>query len=84
VITPYTPLLDIDYNLHKSNSAFISDLVDNRTELMLVLFKDVLSPYKCGKNTLTQKAINLGGTSCTFKKPIPPFARYEISSRILY
>lgn len=83
ITSSYTPLLDIDYNLHKSNSTFFSDLDDNRTELMLVLFKDVLSPQKCGKNTLTQKTINLGGTSCTFKKPIPPFARYEISSRIL-
>lgn len=83
ITSSYTPLLDIDYNLHKSNSTFFSDLDDNRTELMLALFKDVLSPSKRGENTLTQKTINLGGTSCTFKKPIPPFARYEISSRIL-
>ncbi|KAF2181852.1 hypothetical protein K469DRAFT_713456 [Zopfia rhizophila CBS 207.26] len=79
----YTPLLDIDYNLHKSNSTFFSDLDDNRTELMLALFKDVVKPLKRGKDSLKPKMFNLGGTSCNFKKAIPPFARFEISSRIL-
>ncbi|KAF2500054.1 hypothetical protein BU16DRAFT_578081 [Lophium mytilinum] len=79
----YTPLLDVDYNLHKSNSTFFNDLDDNRTELMLALFKNVMAPQKQGKSTLKPKTINLGGTACIFKKPIAPFARYEISSRVL-
>lgn len=83
VTTSYTPLLDIDYNMHKSNSTFFNDLDDNRTELMLALFKAVVKPEQCGKNTVKAKMFNLGGTSCIFKKPIAPFARYEISSRIL-
>lgn len=83
VTSSYTPLLDIDYNLHKSNSTFFNDLDDNRTELMLALFKDVVKPQKRGKDTLKPKMFNLGGTSCIFKKAIAPFARYEISSRVL-
>lgn len=83
VTSSYTPLLDIDYNLHKSNSTFFNDLDDNRTELMLALFKDVVKPVKRGKETLKPKMFNLGGTSCIFKKAIAPFARYEISSRVL-
>lgn len=83
VTSSYTPLLDIDYNLHKSNSTFFNDLDDNRTELMLALFKDVVKPVKRGKDTLKPKMFNLGGTSCIFKKAIAPFSRYEISSRIL-
>lgn len=69
--------------MHKSNSTFFNDLDDNRTELMLALFKDVMKPLKCGKETLKPKTINMGGTSCIFQKQIPPFTRYEISSRIL-
>jgi hypothetical protein len=69
--------------LHKSNSTFFNDLDDNRTELMLALFKDVVKPLKRGKNTLKPKMFNIGGTSCIFKKAIAPFARYEISSRVL-
>lgn len=83
VTSSYTPLLDIDYNLHKSNSTFFIDLDDNRTELMLALFKDVVRPLKRGKDNLKPKIFSLGGTSCTFKKAIAPFTRYEISSRIL-
>jgi hypothetical protein len=83
VTSSYTPLLDIDYNLHKSNSTFFNDLDDNRTELMLALFKDVVKPQRHGNETLKPKMFNLGGTSCIFKKAIAPFARYEISSRIL-
>ncbi|KAF2814023.1 uncharacterized protein BDZ99DRAFT_567719 [Mytilinidion resinicola] len=84
----YTPLVDLDYNLHKSNSTFFTDLDANRTELMLALFKNVMAPLKQNQTqakatTLKTKTINLGGTACVFKKPIPPFARYEVSSRLL-
>jgi hypothetical protein len=84
VTSSYTPLLDIDYNLHKSNSTFFVDLDDSRTELMLALFKDVVKPVdvKEGKRT-PARMFNLGGTSCMYRKAIPPFARYEISSRVL-
>jgi hypothetical protein len=83
VTSSYTPLLDIDYNLHKSNSTFFVDLDDNRTELMLALFKDAVKPLKTGKNTPKPRMFNLGGTSCMYRKAIPPFAKYEISSRVL-
>jgi hypothetical protein len=47
---------------------------------MLALFKAVMAPRT--PNT-KPKTINLGAASCVFKKPIPPFARYEVSSRVL-
>jgi hypothetical protein len=83
VTASYTPLLDIDYNLHKSNSTFFNDLDDNRTELLLALFKDVVKPSDNREGRLAPKMFNLGGTSCIFKKAIAPFSKYEISSRIL-
>jgi hypothetical protein len=83
VTSTHTPILDIDYNLHKSNSTFFNDLDENRTELLLALFKDIVKPQKYGKSDLRPKMFNLGGTSCIFKKAIAPFAKYEISSRLL-
>lgn len=50
---------------------------------MLALFKAVVKPESRGPATLKPKMFNLGGTSCIFKKSIAPFARYEISSRVL-
>jgi hypothetical protein len=69
--------------MHKSNSTFFNDLDDNRTELLLALFKDVVKPEKHGKDSLQPRMFNLGGTSCIFKKAIAPFSKYEISSRVL-
>ncbi len=69
--------------MHKSNSTFFNDLDDNRTELMLALFKNVVKPEKRGEASIKHKMFNLGGTSCIFKQAIPPFAKYEISSRVL-
>jgi hypothetical protein len=83
VTTSYTLLLDIDYNLHESNSTFFNVLDDNRTEYVLALFKTVVKPMKQGREAPKGKMFTLGGTSCIFRKAITPFARYEISSRVL-
>jgi hypothetical protein len=69
--------------MHKSNSTFFNDLDNNRTELLLALFKDVVKPQKHRKDVPQPKMFNLGGTSCIFKKAIAPFSKYEISSRVL-
>jgi hypothetical protein len=69
--------------MHKSNSTFFNDLDDNRTELLLALFKDAVKPQNLGKDAPQPRMFNLGGTSCIFKKAIAPFSKYEISSRVL-
>jgi hypothetical protein len=74
------PPIECDYNLHKSNSTFFSDLDINRTELLCALLKDVLRPV--GKND-KPLIFALGGTSCVFKREVKPFQRFEIWSRIL-
>jgi hypothetical protein len=81
-----TPVIDCDYNLHKSNSSFFSDADINRTQLMCSLFKHVLSQSslidqpKRRKNPLLMA---LGGTSCIFKREIKPLQKFEIWSRVL-
>jgi hypothetical protein len=80
--TSHTPLLEIDYNLHKSNSTYFSDLDVARARLLLSLFRT-------GLNRLTQEQrgapcnIALGGAVCNFHKAIPPLGRYRMVSRVL-
>lgn len=88
VTNSYCSLLEVDYNIHKSNSTFFSDLDLNRTELILTLFKDALSPPKpkpWDTNTprIAKKSIALGAVSCSFKRQIRPLERYQICSRVL-
>jgi hypothetical protein len=78
-MTSSSPLMEIDYNMHKSNSTFFSDLDVSRTHLLVALFKPALAVGRLGGSL----NIALGGTSCLFKKPIAPCQKYEVWSRVL-
>ncbi|KAH8693934.1 hypothetical protein BGW36DRAFT_384000 [Talaromyces proteolyticus] len=78
-----TPLLDCDYNLHKSNSTFFSDVDINRTQLMCSLFKHVISKSWLISKRNKPLLMALGGTSCIFKREIKPLQKFEIWSRVL-
>jgi hypothetical protein len=75
-------LLEIDYNLHKSNSTYFSDLDVARSRLLLSLFRT-------GLTRLTQEQhgapcnVALGGAVCNFHKAIPAMGRYRMVSRVL-
>ncbi|KAL2864067.1 acyl-CoA thioesterase [Aspergillus lucknowensis] len=89
------PVIECDYNLHKSNSTFFSDLDINRTQLMIAHFKHVLSTASFPGKTRTANGngneqeskrplmMALGGVSCLFHREIKPLQRYEIWSRVL-
>ncbi|RDL30470.1 uncharacterized protein BP5553_10348 [Venustampulla echinocandica] len=86
VTTSRSPLLECDFNGHKSNSTFYSDLDANRMHLFGALFKDVLSPEKrqaTSSEPLAKLRLALGGVSCTFKREIKPYEKYQIWSRVL-
>ncbi|KAL1964505.1 hypothetical protein VTN77DRAFT_6931 [Rasamsonia byssochlamydoides] len=84
VTTSGTPAIDCDYNLHKSNSTFFSDLDINRTQLLIALFKTVLSPSHVDRSRRKNPLrVALGGASCIFRREIKPFQRYELWSRVL-
>ncbi|KAI9826785.1 MAG: hypothetical protein M1819_007256 [Sarea resinae] len=96
VTASHVPLAECDYNLHKSNSTFFTDLDINRTQLLARLFKSVLGKRRPrsrrhgteGKttegNTGSGKVgLALGSVMCTFRRQIRPFQRYDICSRVL-
>ncbi|CAG8943214.1 unnamed protein product [Penicillium salamii] len=98
MITSRTPLLETDYNLHKSNSTYFSDLDISRTSLVTRLYSPgvgmvskeldqefLAASKKEGKPAPRRKAVSivLGSVYCTFKREIKPFELYEMHSKII-
>jgi acyl-CoA thioesterase FadM len=79
VHTVSTPLGDLDYTLHKSNSTYLADLDLARGRHFYGLFRVGLQKY--GKQGTVFPA--LGAVTCMFKKEIRPFARVRIWTRVL-
>ncbi|KAE8149396.1 hypothetical protein BDV25DRAFT_130396 [Aspergillus avenaceus] len=97
-ITSRTPILETDYNFHKSNSTYFSDLDISRTALVTRIVTPGVSivskeldaelrdaSLRDGKKPSAPKAIYiaLGSVYCSFKREIKPFELYEIESRIV-
>lgn len=94
ITSSYTPILEIDYNLHKSNSTYFTDLDVARSHCVTLLLGDGVRAV--ADNTRTKvvvtgdgkvarggMGIGLGGVFCTFKKEVAPFQAYEMWTRIL-
>ncbi|KAK1998118.1 capsule polysaccharide biosynthesis protein, partial [Colletotrichum falcatum] len=83
VVTPScVAILEMDYNLHKSNSTYFSDLDVARTHLLASLRAEAIRGglYREYKNGVM---VLLAGTSCTFKKEIGPGVAFDMHSRVL-
>ncbi|KAH7116361.1 capsule polysaccharide biosynthesis protein [Dactylonectria macrodidyma] len=91
----HSPLLEIDYNFHKSNSTFFSDLDISRAHLISYLCRPalrhmaqnvrsrlVLDP-KTGAPVKGSLGVLLGAVECSFKKEVAPYKAYEMWSNIL-
>ncbi|KAG5916359.1 hypothetical protein E4U42_007689 [Claviceps africana] len=89
------PLLEIDYNLHKSNSTYFTDLDVARTHLVSYLTRPamrnlthnaktglVLDP-KSNKPARGAMGIMLGSVACSFKREIRAYRAYELWTRVL-
>ncbi|KAJ6120589.1 hypothetical protein N7523_004869 [Penicillium sp. IBT 18751x] len=97
-ITSRTPLLETDYNMHKSNSTYFTDLDVSRTALVTRLYspgvgivsKELDQEFletskKEGKRAPKRKPIIivLGSVYCSFKREIKPFELYEMHSKVI-
>ncbi|EXJ93819.1 hypothetical protein A1O1_02212 [Capronia coronata CBS 617.96] len=80
------PFLETDYNLHKSNSTYFSDLDESRTALMT---KVLIPGLKRGSKNLEKEGhkgrlgVILGSVHTSFHHEIKPYERYEVRSRVL-
>ncbi|KAJ6181047.1 hypothetical protein N7519_011508 [Penicillium mononematosum] len=98
MVTSRTPLLETDYNLHKSNSTYFTDLDVSRTALVSRIYSPgvgnvskeldqefLAASKKEGKPAPRRKPvlIVLGSVYCTFKREIKPFELYEMHSKVI-
>ncbi|EPS29070.1 hypothetical protein POX_f08124 [Penicillium oxalicum] len=90
VTSSRSPLYECDINGHKSDSTYFSDLDINRIHLITRLFKGAgdLSlrpdrPNVAPEDRPKKMRVLLGGTCCSFRREIKPYAAYEIHSRVL-
>ncbi|UNI16451.1 hypothetical protein JDV02_002883 [Purpureocillium takamizusanense] len=95
IISSHVPPAEIDFNLHKSNSTFFTDLDIARIKLvgrimapawpldrMLVEYKGRDGEMK-RERVKGRPALALGATYTSFKREMKVLARYDVESRIL-
>jgi hypothetical protein len=86
--------MECDYNFHKSNSTYFSDLDITRSHLVCALLqpgieklqhnkREKLVLDKEGKPVLGKWSIMLGGVMATFKREIGMYQGFEMWSRVL-
>jgi hypothetical protein len=88
----------MDYNMHKSNSTYFSDMDISRTHLFTAIIRNGIKKnsrlYGARKSAVAgavgatdgsrgKHLIALGGVSCLFKREILPYTKYEMWTRIL-
>jgi hypothetical protein len=89
-----SPLWECDYNLHKSNSTYFSDLDVTRSHLVCALLQPGIhklhynAQYKLvadkdGQPIKSRWGIMLGGVMCSFKREIGMYQGFEMWSRML-
>lgn len=85
VMTTTAPLLEIDHNLHKSNSCYFADLDESRTALMVRLLSPTnFSPAELDREGYTGRfSIVLGSVHASFLREIKPYSVYRVRSRVL-
>ncbi|KAI1106158.1 hypothetical protein F4804DRAFT_59920 [Jackrogersella minutella] len=89
IITSSTAqLMEIDFNMHKSNSSYFSDVDIARTHLVCTLFAKGIDQMRGGTAAYTGSkkpvfGLALGAVSCNFKRELRPYEEYEMWSKIL-
>ncbi|KAI5301809.1 hypothetical protein KEM56_001339 [Ascosphaera pollenicola] len=89
----HTPMTEMDYNFHKSNSTYFSDLDISRTTLVTHLYTPGLQlvsrELDTHRNEMGNKkypgviSVVLGSVYCSFKKAIIAYERYEMQSKVV-
>lgn len=85
VIT-HTPILETDYNLHKSNSTYFADLDVSRTKLMSRIYSPAWRKVNAQLDSEGYKGkitIALGATHLNFKREIAAYGRIAVRSRLI-
>ncbi|PWY73133.1 hypothetical protein BO94DRAFT_539011 [Aspergillus sclerotioniger CBS 115572] len=96
-LTTHTSLWETDYNIHKSNSTYFSDLDISRTAIVTRVYTPGVTliskqldtelakvSKEQGRENVGKKIyIALGSTYTSFKREIKPFEGYKVVSRVV-
>ncbi|KAH6656117.1 capsule polysaccharide biosynthesis protein [Truncatella angustata] len=96
ISTTHVSLLEVDYNIHKSNSTYFADLDVSRSHLASHLFargiralgnneqtRLVLDPSDPSRPAKGRFGVSLGAVHCSFKRELKPYQQYELWTRVL-
>ncbi|KAI9734037.1 MAG: hypothetical protein M1818_006975 [Claussenomyces sp. TS43310] len=92
ITSSLAPVAECDYNLHKSNSTYFSDLDVSRSHLVCCLMRQGIQSLMSnpgqvimpdGNPSKGKWGIVLGSVQCSFKREIQPYESYEMWSRVL-
>lgn len=85
-MTTVTTMLEMDFNLHKSNSTYFTDMDISRTGLLTKMFHKF---YRTFEDPALPKMKSyqfvytpLGSVGVVFKREIAPYMPYQVESRI--
>lgn len=91
----HAALGEVDFYLHKSNSSYLADVDVARSHFFSHLFarsahlaqrntvtRFIMDPSKPAKPASGSFAVNLGAVSCSWKKEIKPYQKYEMWTHI--
>ncbi|KAI0184478.1 hypothetical protein EV127DRAFT_237739 [Xylaria flabelliformis] len=83
IYTTSLPLGELDHNMHKSNSTYLTDLDVARGYHIYSIFR--LGTREYTRRGAREGTFNhaLGGVSMSFRRPIGPFQKYDIWTRVL-
>ncbi|KAJ4213382.1 hypothetical protein NW760_015142 [Fusarium oxysporum] len=79
IVNARPTLSECDFNLHKSNSTYFTDLDVARSHLSGILF----APIFFGSTPLGRCNLVVGAVSCVFRKEIKPYQPYELSTKVV-
>jgi hypothetical protein len=85
-ITTRSPMLEADFNWHKSNSTYFSDLDISRLVLMTRVYFggfSVISRELASEGHTGRMSFTLGSVYCSFRRPLRPYDSYAVSSKVL-
>ncbi|KIW08631.1 uncharacterized protein PV09_00587 [Verruconis gallopava] len=75
----HAPLLETDFNLHKSNSTYLTDIDITRANYAVLILGDHVATSPFSK----KPKLILGGIQIIWRKEIPPYKEYEMWIRLL-
>lgn len=78
VLKSRSPATECDFNLHKSNSTYITDLDVSRANLSGFLFAPILLNYR----DATHCNLIVSAVACTFHREIKPYQSYEVWTKV--